>query len=398
MPKNQAPPQEKVVIGRIEFTKTEVEVMRLLSLGHKAKTIAQLVGVSKSTVDKMVSNSDDSRSLLSRVEEVGSREELIRWYTANTQPERITEVLVYQEPPWYRYSAAMPIALFGFFMAALALFLLFWMSPRGTLPDWFPVILPLLIPLVILFLGNIGWIYLRVFKKVKAYQGVPATNSLHMGFLSFLLSSMLFIALSENAPYWFIYASYLLQMISYVYFVIGILQLYDLYPSSGSIILSVPPQARMYPSVIPSWAVFISIIFLVYLQWSHFYSLENTVMILLQILRLLFAWYALNVAFCQLSNILRIHGLPLNKDDQDVQYIVVLKTIIVLIWLGFTLFYIADVGFVITTSLSKPSFFGYVRGGVIDILYAAALFVIGVGMLLVPSQPQAFTADFESDG
>lgn len=100
MPKNQAPPQEKVVIGRIEFTKTEVEVMRLLSLGHKAKTIAQLVGVSKSTVDKMVSNSDDSRSLLSRVEEVGSREELIRWYTANTQPERITEVLVYQEPPW----------------------------------------------------------------------------------------------------------------------------------------------------------------------------------------------------------------------------------------------------------------------------------------------------------
>src|SRR4051812_24270580 len=81
MPKKRSKEEvdDVIRIGRIEFKPREIEAMELLSKGKSHAYIAQELGVSESTVDKMFSYTKSYLSLPQKIG-VGTSYEVLSWY------------------------------------------------------------------------------------------------------------------------------------------------------------------------------------------------------------------------------------------------------------------------------------------------------------------------------
>jgi hypothetical protein len=376
MPTDRKSGREKVEIGGIEFTKFEVEVMRLLSKGWSAQKIANALDYSKSTIDKMKANSeDDDRSLLLRIG-VKSKEELIAWYTANTQPERIRPVLVYEEMPWYRSDTTLRMGLTIFYVAVVLIFLNYWGLPEKGVPNYLFVNIYLLLPqLAFLFRFARWWQPLKTEGVDYSWKLLPTRFFLN-GLEGLCTAQLLWIAYYFNQDsIFYIFIAYALYIIAYFSFREGFRRIYDLYPHLG---LGVPRFSRTNTIVTSSTATIIGTGLLFYTRgWSISLG-SDLVLVILQVLCILAGSIVLGIALRHVYYVMRFADWPMHREASKV-----LWATMVLVF-GFILFFIANVGFIVTTSTTTQSIVASNRGGWIDFLYATACYIIGLGTLLIP--------------
>lgn len=77
--------------GTTQLNEREVEVLKLLSDGFTHRAIAKAVGLSKPTIDKMLSNSDDARSIYRKIG-AETRAGAIKWYLEREVQSRSPDV------------------------------------------------------------------------------------------------------------------------------------------------------------------------------------------------------------------------------------------------------------------------------------------------------------------
>lgn len=363
------------MIGGSEFTKTEVEVMRLLSLGKKAQTIADAVGISKSTVDKMVSNSDDSRSLLPRIR-VGSREELITWYVLQTQPERIVEMPVYQDLPWYRSDTTMRVGLIGFYIALVCVFFFYWGDPNARNVHYIASTMYIGLVVGILVFGQARWWHPFKTEGIDYISRPLVTKFFMYAVELFMIGQYFWVSYffgKQGMVSWV--ATHIFYIGSFIGFIAGFWRLYSVYDSIG---LHTPHYSRRKAVRTVLVLTVIGSVALIFARGWGLLQDVDPLLLIFQLILTLGAAIGIGQAIRQLSYATRIRQFPLSNDLRQLMRAVV--------WFvaGFLLFVVATIGFSVVAAMSAAHGLGIQRAGWVEFVYATAILITGLGVLRVP--------------
>jgi hypothetical protein len=385
--------ERNINIAGVMFSEEEVKMMHLLSEGKTYKEIAVLIGQVSgkngiSYVKNRLSSKTHSASLLKRVG-VESSKALATWYIEKTRPERITPVPVHQDMPWHRSNTALGTGLTVLYLVMVLNFFHYWSLPEKGTVDYLAVNIYILIPVVTRLFGYAKWWHPLKTERIDYGRRLLATKSFFNGLEGFSIAQMFWIGYYIY-PTWLLFVVYALFFATYLFFRRGFLRIYDLHPHVG---LLVPHFSRENTTVVPFWACIIGSIWLFYARgWSI--SLEgDPALVILQLLCILAGSIVLGLSIRHVYYVMRFSDYQPIKSEA-----VELLTATMVQVVGFFLFFVANMGFIITSSTSTQSIIASNRGGWVDFLYATACYVIGLGTLLMPLRVEQELVHWEEGG